>query len=297
VPYQVTSVSADGAVIKSKTFSLTANPTIGKPLRILLTSDRQLMPMVTANLQKVAETLGRVDAIFMAGDLTNIADRASEWFDDRRGGAFFLALQGRGSYKLKQSVTETLYKGGALIQHAPIFPAIGNHEVMGRFDRDRPLNYQFEDAIPRENAVKLPPASANARSTWRKDMLTAAKVQLVYYGYTHIWNRFVNSEGMHFLESSNVGNSYGACVGDKRRNVPTGNRQNYAVTDNPNGLTPIFPSIAPLNDDLGNPQPYLASNDITAFSILDTETGTVSSYRFDTRTPLTGAIKFDEFVL
>jgi hypothetical protein len=455
VPYQVTSVTADGAAIASKTFSLTANPTIGKPLKILLTSDHQLMPMVTANLQKVAETLGRVDAVFMAGDLTNIADRASEWFDDRRGGAFFPALQGRGSYKLKQSGTETLYKGGELIQHAPIFPAIGNHEVMGRFDGDRPLNYQFEDAIPRENAVKLPPSFANARSSWLKDnsfntdtyeeifslpqkspggkqyyavsfgdirlivlhvthiwrtpsldadargkyrerqtdfdrtanwgygqhifapiakgslqynwlerelqspefqqakykivmfhhpphslgenvvpaytnpiqkiqqgnpgeitsieytyprqddflirdvvpLLTAAKVQLVYYGHTHIWNRFVNSEGMHFLESSNVGNSYGAYVGDKQRSVPAGDRQNYAATGNPNGLTPIVPSIAPLTDDLGNPQPYLASNDITAFSILDTETGTVSSYRFDTRTPLTGAIKFDEFVL
>ncbi len=455
VPYRVTSVTVDGAHITSKTFSLTANPTTGKPLKILLTSDHQLMPMVTANLQKVAETLGRVDAVFMAGDLTNIADRASEWFDDNRGGAFFPALQGRGSYKLKQSGIETLYKGGELIQHAPIFPAIGNHEVMGRFDGDQSLNYQFEDAIPREHAVKLPPSFANARSSWLKDnsfntdtyeeifslpqtspggkqyyavsfgdirlivlhvtniwrtpsldadargkyrerqtdfdrpanwgygqhifvpiakgslqynwlerelqspefqqakykvvmfhhpphslgenvvpaytdpiqkiqqrnpgaitsieytyprqddflirdvvpLLTAAKVQLVYYGHTHIWNRFVNSAGMHFLESSNVGNSYGAYVGDKRRNVPTGDRENYAATDNPNGLKPIVPSIAPLTDDLGNPQPYLASNDLTAFSILDTETGTVSSYRFDTRTPLTGAIKFDEFIL
>ncbi|CCQ60429.1 hypothetical protein CWATWH0401_3766 [Crocosphaera watsonii WH 0401] len=26
---------------------------------------------------------------FFAGDLVNIPDRASEWFDDKRGGAFF----------------------------------------------------------------------------------------------------------------------------------------------------------------------------------------------------------------
>jgi hypothetical protein len=454
VPYRVTSLTADGRAIASKTFSLSASPSTGQPLKILLTSDHQLMPMVTANLQKVAETFGRVDAVFMAGDLVNIPDRASEWFDDRRGGAFFPALQGRGSYKLNKSGVETTYRGGELIQHAPLFPAIGNHEVMGRFDRDRPLNTQFEDAIPRETAAKLTPSSATSPISQLKDgsfntdtyeeifslpqtspggkqyyavsfgdirlvvlyvtniwrtpeltatargkyreraadfdrptnwgygqhifvpiakgstqydwldrelnspefqqskykivmfhhpphslgenvvpaytdpvqtirqtntgqvnaieyeyplqddflirdvvpLLNAAKVQLVYYGHSHLWNRFVNSEGMHFLESSNVGNSYGAYVGDKRRNIPTGDRD-YAATGNPNGLSPVMPSIAPLTDDRGNPQPYLSSNDITAFSIFDTGTGTVSSYRFDTRTPEAGAIKFDEFTL
>ena len=50
--------------------------------------------MTPANLQKVVETVGRVDAVFFAGDLVNIPDRASEWFDDARGLAFFPWLTG-----------------------------------------------------------------------------------------------------------------------------------------------------------------------------------------------------------
>jgi Calcineurin-like phosphoesterase len=455
VPYRVTSLTKENKAIAGKTFSLAASPAKGKPLKILLTSDHQLMPMVTANLQKAAETVGRVDAVFMAGDLVNIPDRASEWFDDNRGGAFFPALQGRGRYMLEKSGIKTRYKGGELIQHAPLFPAIGNHEVMGRFDRNRPLNEQFADPIPRAVAAKLasnsialpasqlkdhsfntdtyeeifslpqkgsggkqyyavsfgdirlvvlyatniwrtPSLDADARGKYRErqadlnqpanwghgqhifapiakgskqynwlaqelkssefkqakykivmfhhpphslgenvvpaytnpvqsitktnagqiadikyeyplqddylirdvvPLLTSAKVQLVFYGHSHLWNRFVSPEGMNFLESSNVGNSYGAYVGDKQRNVPKGYRDTYAATGNPNGLAPMMPTIAPLADEKGNPQPYLSSNDITAFSIFDTGTGTVSSYRFDTRTPQVAAIKFDEFTL
>jgi hypothetical protein len=386
--------------------------------------------------------------------LTNVADRASEWFDDNRGGAFFPALQGRGNYTLEKSGIKTIYKGGELIQHAPIFPAIGNHEVMGRFDRDRHLGKQFEDAMPRDS-VKLNFPSTGSPETWLKDhsfntdtyeeifslpqsspagkqyyavtfgdirlvvlyvtniwrtpsleanargkyrerqddfnhpdiwgygqhifvpvskgseqfnwleqelsspefqqakykivmfhhpphslgenivpaytnsiqtirrtesgqitaidyeypiqddflirdlepLFNSAKVQLVFYGHSHLWNRFVNSEGIHFLESSNVGNSYGAYIGDKRRNVPIGYRETYTATGDPNGLTPEIPTLSPIQDEYGQPQPYIASNDITAFSIFDTETGIVSSYRFDTRTPQSGVIKFDEFKL
>jgi len=47
----------------------------------------------------------------------------------------------------------------------------------------------------------------------------------------------------------------------------------------------------------GQPQPYIASNDITVFSIFDTGTGAITSYRFDTRKPDTGVVKFDEFKL
>jgi hypothetical protein len=48
---------------------------------------------------------------------------------------------------------------------------------------------------------------------------------------------------------------------------------------------------------MGQPLPYIASNEITAFSIFDTATGTVSSYRYDIRQPDAPAIMFDQFKL
>ncbi|MEO1403908.1 MAG: fibronectin type III domain-containing protein, partial [Cyanobacteria bacterium J06635_1] len=148
VPYQVMSIDAEGELIKSELFSLTPSPVAGQPLKILLTSDHQLMPMTAANLQKVEETIGQVDAVFLAGDLVNIPDRASEWFDDARGGAFFPCLQGRASYALEKEGQTTTYRGGQLIQNAPLFPAVGNHEVMGRYSDTLPLGDQFNDPVP-----------------------------------------------------------------------------------------------------------------------------------------------------
>ena len=112
-----------------------------------------------------------------------------------------------------------------------------------------------------------------------------------------MWNRFISDSGMHFLESSNVGNSYGAFIGDKQRNnIAIGYNEDYVATGDPNGLEPVVPTIDPLIDENGQPMPYIASNDITVFSILDTGTGTVSSYSFDTAKG-GGVIKFDEFKL
>jgi hypothetical protein len=94
-----------------------------------------------------------------------------------------------------------------------------------------------------------------------------------------------------------VGNSYGAHLGDNKREVPTYSPQNYAVTGDPNGLLPIVPNIAPLRDESGRPLPYIASNDLTVFSIFNTADGTVSSYYYDTRKPNSDAIEFDRFKL
>ncbi|MDJ0745063.1 MAG: metallophosphoesterase family protein [Xenococcaceae cyanobacterium MO_167.B27] len=441
IPYQVFSIK-DREVISSKQFTLASNPTPDTPLKILLTSDHQLMPMTAANLQKVVETVGRVDAVFLAGDLINIPDRASEWFDDSRGGAFFPALQGRANYKLG----DTIYKGGEIIQYAPLFPALGNHEVMGRFSTTKSLNDQFYDSIPRSVAKKLYPQEDVKNNSFNSDtyeeiftlpesesggkqyyavtfgdirlvvlyvtniwrspstepnvkgryqesvrdldspedwgygqhifepisqdstqyrwlqtelasdafqeakykivmfhhpphtlggnivppytdpqafieqdregniqsvkyeypieqdyiirdlipLLETAGVQLVYYGHSHLWNRFASQSGMQFLESSNVGNTYGAHLGDNKRPIPP-NNSNYSAVGDPNGLEPIIPTIAPLQDDMGNKLPYIASNNITVFSIFNTETGIISSYRFDTRQPDSEVIKFDEF--
>lgn len=462
IPYRVSSTSDKGEIITSREFTLAAAPRPGQPLKILLTSDHQLMPMTAANLQKVQETLGVVDAVFFAGDLQNVPDRASEWFDDNRGGAFFPCLQGRASYQLERNGTKTTYRGGEIIQHAPLFATTGNHEVMGRSHPDLNLNEQFNDPRPRFAATQLyntyakvlnpknspeirqnfiknnsyntdtlreilsfPPnkpgaenyyavsfgdirlislyvtnlwrtpdpeqrgrfqerkVDVNSPQNWgygqiifesiqpdspqyqwlvqelkspefqqakykmvmfhhpphslggnivppytepvqaidRDDqgaiaairyeyprsrdyiiqdllpLLEKAGVQLVFYGHTHIWNRFLSKTGMTFLESSNVGNTYGAYTGEKKRPTPEKSLEPYVVTGNPNGLSPITPSLVPLEGEDGQPLSYLSSNDITAFSVWDTGTGLVSSYRFDTREPASAVIKFDEFTI
>jgi len=145
-----------------------------------------------------------------------------------------------------------------------------------RYEYPRQANYIVRDVVP---------------------LLEQAGVQLVFYGHSHLWNRFVSPGGMHFLETSNVGNSYGAYVGTQKRNVPTNFKEDYAAVGDPNGLEPVMPAIAPLSGDDGKPLPYIASNDITAFSIFDTGTGTISSYYFDTRKPESAVVKFDAFQL
>lgn len=449
VNYRITSVREDGESVSSDVFTLAPTPKPGTPLKILLTSDHQLKPMTEVNLQKVVETVGRVDAVWFAGDSINVSDRASEWFDDNRGSALFPGLQGRAKYEIEHNGVKTTYTGGQIIQHAPMFTCIGNHEVMGRFARKESLNDEFDDTFPRAIAQKLyrdkslidssfntntyeeiftlPQSQEGgkkyyavsfgdvrlvvlyATNMWRtpkfdgkyagryreaeKDLnnpenwgygqiiyepinrgskqynwleqelkspefkqakykvvmfhhpphtlgdnivpaytnpvqiierddignikairyeypkdadylirdviplLEAADVQLVFYGHSHLWNRFISPNGMHFLETSNVGNTYGAAWGDKKREVPIGYKEDYVVLGDPNGLKPVLPTIAPLLGKDGKPLPYIASNDITGFSIFDTGTGIVSSYRFDTRKPDSDVLKFDEFKL
>jgi len=458
VPYCVASRDEAGSVARSATFELAPKPPAGQRLQILLTSDHQLKPMTAANLQQVGAVADRVDGIFFAGDLTDVPDRASHWFDDARGGAFFPCLQGNARVALERGGRTTTYRGAPLLQSAPLFTAIGNHEVMGRFSREQPLEDQMDAAIPRSAAERLDgpaPASAREREAWFRDrafnaqtyreiltlpqrpsgdssyyavtlgdirlvvlyatcvwrtpsldpdacskyrerdadlphphnwgygqhifepihrgsaqyrwlaaelageafqqapyrivmlhhpphslganvvpaytdpvqsierdsagrisavryeypqerdylardvvpLLEAAGTQLVFYGHSHLWNRFVSASGTHYLESSNVGNSYGAYWRAQRRPVPTHYRETYTERGDPYGLEPVVPNIAPLHGDDGQPLPYIASNTLTAFSLLDTGRGTVSSYRFDTRTPEAAAIKFDEFAL
>ncbi len=449
VNYRVSSIREDGATVSSDVFTLTAKPEPGTPLKILLTSDHQLKPMTAANLQKVVETVGRVDAVWFAGDLINVSDRASEWFDDNRGNALFPCLQGHAQYEMQHNGVKVTYTGGQIIQHAPMYSCIGNHEVMGRFGRKNSLNDEFDDTFPRAVAQKLysgkslidhsfntityeeilslpesksggkkyyavsfgdvrlivlyitnmwrtpkldgkstgryreaekdlnnqenwgygqiiyePIAKGSTQYNWlaaelnspefqqakykvvmfhhpphtlgdnivpaytdpiqisdrnQQDKITsvryeypknadyiirdvvplleAANVQLVFYGHSHLWNRFVSSGGMHFLETSNVGNTYSAAWGERKREVPTNYQEKYVDLGDPNGLEPVVPNIAPILGENGQPMPYIASNNITVFSIFDTSTGKVSSYLFDTRKPDSEVIKFDEFQL
>lgn len=361
-----------------------------------------------------------------------------------KGWIFFPCLQGKANYTLEKNGTSTVYKGGEIIQNAPLFTAIGNHEVMGKYSDRLGLNEQFKNAFPQEkgqqshhkdssfntdsyeeifslptsqsggkkyyaitfgnirlvvlyvthiwrspsldetvtgryqediNTLNNPekwgygqhifePISANSEQyKWlekelnsddfnqakykiimlhnpvhtlggnivppftdpiqkisydqtgkiesvtydypkEKDyiirdllpLLEKSKVQLVFYGHSHLWNRFISPSGIHFLESSNVGNSYGAHTKNNPRPVPE-NNPNYAKFGNPNGEKPIVPTLHPLKDENGQPLPYIASNDITVFSIFETEKGTISSYYFDTRYPNSEVIKFDQFSL
>lgn len=464
LPYQAISVHDNRQEIRSDRFILSSSPQPGTPLKILLTSDHQHKPMTAANIQKVRETVGAVDAIFFAGDLVDIPDRASEWFDDRRGNAFFPVLQGRANYDLDKNGTTTTYTGAALIQNAPLFPALGNHEIMGKWSEERGLNDQFNGSYPRvvaeadyqrqadrinpsgdetiknawikdrsfnsdtyEEIFSLPESPGNGRyyavtfgdirlvvlqitNMWRSPNLSAnsqgrfrerdrdlnqpqnwgygqhifepitpgspqyewlkaelnspefqrakykivmfhhpphslgenivpaytdpvqivdrdsagnplviryeypkendyiirdvvplleeANVDLVLYGHSHLWNRFTSPTGIHFLETSNVGNTYGAYLKmeQSRRYVPPGYEPEYVPVGDPNGLDPIIPNLDPLKDK-NQPLPYVASNDLTVFSLLDTGEGTVSSYIFDTRHPESEVVKFDEFTI
>lgn len=472
VPYFVSSTADDGTEITSEEFTLTPLPAPGQPLKILLTSDHQLMPMTGANLQMVVETVGQIDAVFLAGDLQNIPDRASEWFDDSRGGAFFPLLQGNGNYTLTRSFEQdgtqfdvtTNWQGGEIIQHAPLFPTVGNHEVMGRFNPNNGLNTQYNDPQPRsvaeqryemfaeavnpdddpaireqwiannswntityEEMFTLPqgpegeryysmqfgdvyfislfatrlasggtryeeapenfynpenwdygqvlfgtiepgnpqyewlveelnseafqnakykvvhlhhpvhslggrvvpafteprqvidfdesgnitairyeyPKDDNYLIQYLEPLLDEAGVDLVQFGHTHIWERFVSESGINYLDSSNIGNTYRANWQENvRRTVPPTDAwvEQYDGAGDPYGLEPVFPTVVDLFDEdlesvAGQAVPYLSSNDITAFSIFDTETGVISSYFFDLRNPEAGVTLFDEFTI
>ncbi len=171
-PYRVVSRSEAGTVW-SDSFHLSPLPSPEKSLKILLTSDHQMMPMVPQTLQCAVQEFGQFDAVFYAGDLVNVPDRASEWFDDRRGRSFFPCFQGRAIAsqfqgdqapfeidpeidRITSDEVNTRYGGGAILQNTPIFPCIGNHEVMGMRPHKNGLNGQFGDPIPRFIQTKNP---------------------------------------------------------------------------------------------------------------------------------------------
>lgn len=138
-------------------------------------------------------------------------------------------------------------------------------------------------------------------------LLMENAVDLEFVAHSHVWNRFATSSGMNVLETSNVGNNYGGFMDSERTGIPSALKQgdkyssiasawdskNYVSVGDPYGLEPIAPNVAPLPDD----KPYLASDTVTAFSILDTGKGTVDSYYYDTANPDGGVVLFDSFAL
>ena len=144
IPYRVIS---DGAI--SNIYTLAAKPAKGADIRILLTSDLQIKDMCSAGFEAVEKKIGRVDALFINGDLADVPDRAYDWFYSDN--AFFRSLQGRASHVTNGKE----YKGGKIIQYAPIYSSIGNHDVMGVYNDSDILPWQFNNAKPRQYAIKL----------------------------------------------------------------------------------------------------------------------------------------------
>jgi hypothetical protein len=145
------------------------------------------------------------------------------------------------------------------------------------------------------------PAAANILLRDVAPMLENAGVDLVYNGHSHLWNRFVSPGGVHYLEASNTGNSFGAFlpVSGARRPMPPApwNTDNQLSQGNPGGLEPALPSIVARRDGEGRPLPYVADDNLVVFQALDTGTGVVTSWYVDMADTAAGAVRFDEFAL
>ena len=135
-----------GQAVRSGQYTLQPLPAPGQRLRILLSSDQQNNAMAAANFQKVVETLGGpVDAVLFPGDFVSQPNRASEWFD-RVGGSGNANFQGNPSFfqSLQGSMQRwnpgSPYRGGEVLQHAPLYGCLGNHEYPGRWRLDPATN-------------------------------------------------------------------------------------------------------------------------------------------------------------
>ena len=146
-------VMSDG--VSSGIYTLAAKQTEGTPVKILLTSDLQLKNMCAANLEKVYETVGTVDAVLANGDIVDVSDRAYDWF--YADNSFYKVMQGRAS----DTIGGKEYKGAAILQNAPIYTAIGNHDVMGVYSDTVDLSVQFNSPSTREYAEKKLVSSYN----------------------------------------------------------------------------------------------------------------------------------------
>ncbi|MEE4213300.1 MAG: hypothetical protein V2I43_28985, partial [Parvularcula sp.] len=196
--YRIMSVDENGGVHYAGPFTLEPAPRAGEPIEILLTSDMQERYNVLPNYEKVAELFPDLEAIFFAGDIVNVPYRAASWFDANRDQwadniasgnfnavnnvPFFPSMQGRFDELQPTSPSA----GGELLQHVPLYPSIGNHEVNGRFRpnqeivvngaaRTVDLNYMDNDPQPRwyaawryeqnKNSIN-PSGDASVRERW-----------------------------------------------------------------------------------------------------------------------------------
>jgi hypothetical protein len=132
-------------------------------------------------------------------------------------------------------------------------------------------------------------------------LLEEAGVDLVCNGHSHLWNRFVSTNDVNYLEASNTGNSYGAFhpLWGESRPIPPApwNADNYLAQGNPGGLKPVVSNIAPLRNTDGQELPFVADNNFVMFQAIDAGTGMITSWYVDMGNVQAGAVKFDEFSL
>lgn len=131
VPYVAVSIFGGQSFRSSFSATLQPLPQAGQAVRLLLSSDQQNNRMAAANFQKVEETVGTVDAVLFPGDFVSQPNRASEWFDrvSINNPSFFQSLQGT----MQRWNPGSPFRGGAILQNAPLYGCLGNHEYPGRW--------------------------------------------------------------------------------------------------------------------------------------------------------------------
>jgi len=170
VPYVAVSEFGGAAFRSSYAYTLQPLPRPGQPLKILLSSDQQNNRMAAANYQKVAETIGPVDAVLFPGDFVSQPNRASEWFDRAsvNNPSFFQSLQGT----MQRWNPSSPYRGGEVLQFAALYGCLGNHEYPGRWRLD-PRTDDPENTGPKSiNAMDNDP-QPRWYAEWRYEQLKA----------------------------------------------------------------------------------------------------------------------------
>lgn len=190
--------------------------------------------------------------------------------------------------------------------HSP-YSTLGRNGVHSFTD---PVKRVVKDSVTGQDMIIFGyPRKADAIANDLVPLMEKNGVNLLFEGHTHIWNRFVTKNKLNVLETSNVGNSYGGYYDNKeqRPDIPSalvpGNERkamsdywdinDFALTKDFYGNEPVYPNLV----DLPGKTAYLSSNEITAFSILDSKRACVDSFYFDTTKPSSKVVKFDSFEL
>jgi hypothetical protein len=151
-------------------------------------------------------------------------------------------------------------------------------------------------------------------------LLKQYDVDLVHTGHSHVWNR-ARSGDLDYIETSNVGNCFGAFWTDEEGTPNNNGRvswagsfwsaiddpddtrydgENYPRWDDPHGREAVFPNLLNPEQASGedeNAVPYVCSNRVSVFTILDTGMGAVRSFWFDARDPQSETVEFDRLML